>query len=432
MILNQAQTIAMLGVGGTGMKGLAHLLSKTKKIIGADSISLNLPADPNLANATIVTAEEMINWLPKCDLLIYSDAVGPDHSLRKIAQELKLTQLCFNEVVGQLTRLYKTIAITGTHGKSSTTAMLAHIFIANRLDPTVLVGAPVPGWGRLHARRGGSQYFIVEADEYRDHFLSFDPSIIIITAIDFDHPDYFSTIKDVEQSFDRFIKRLKPGGHLITTNQVKANFPDIAWPSNTVAVDNKTIPDISTPLPGQHMRLNATLAAFAAKEEGIAITKSIAALKSFSGLGRRTEYIGKIGQLKIISDYGHHPTEIQATLQGVRDDNQQQRILAIVEIHTLQRLNTFQKEFATALANANGVLFTPVFIPAGRENDNGQANAILNSLSASLNNAGTKSWVSFSLDHTFSLLTKVSASFDLAIIFSAGQADQFFRSKIGA
>jgi len=197
-----ARNVFMLGIGGSGMRGLAYLLSSQgKRISGTDDQFEHLKTSPDLSACALYSEEAATQALAEAQLLVYSDAVADDHPLRQQWEKQGKPSLTYHEAVGQLTAAYQTIAVAGTHGKSSTTVMLAHIMAAAGLDPTVLVGATVPAWGQRNARAGHDAYFLVEADEYRNHFLSFKPAHAIVTSIDFDHPDYFKAL-DKNEEFD--------------------------------------------------------------------------------------------------------------------------------------------------------------------------------------------------------------------------------------
>src|SRR3989344_9051790 len=194
------KTSIFLGVGGAGMKGLAYLLRESgETVIGYD----------NNADASEVSLEEAVAALSTVDRLVYTDAAVATHPLREAALKINVPQTPYQEALGEFSQQYTTIAITGTHGKSSTTAFLAHILIEAGFDPSVLVGASMPSLEGKNAQLGKGKYFIVEADEYRKHFLELSPSHIIITTIDFDHPDAFSSLHDVEKAYEEFLTKLQ-------------------------------------------------------------------------------------------------------------------------------------------------------------------------------------------------------------------------------
>lgn len=192
-----------------------------------------------------------------------------------------------------------------------------------------------------HARHGKGKYFVVEADEYRNHFYALNPSDIIITSIDYDHPDAFTGIEDVEKSYQHFSTLLKKDGSIFLPETEFKAHPNIQWAitPNTIPISSGT--DIKVSLPGKHMRQNASLAVALAEKIGIDRNSAITALATFPGLARRYELLGHINNVEIRSDYGHHPAEIQATLEGAREVAGNKPIIAILEAHMPKRLHAF-------------------------------------------------------------------------------------------
>jgi UDP-N-acetylmuramate--alanine ligase len=341
----------------------------------------------------------------------------------------QIPTMVYHQALGELTRAKQTLAVTGTHGKSSTTSMLAHIFVAAGFDPTALVGAPVPAWGGQNARVGKSPWFIVEADEYRDHFLALHAESAIITAIDFDHPDFFASLADVEESFSEFVSRLSTTGILIVPQAVVNQFPNIAWPAATRAVAAPTKP-IDLVLPGAHMQFNAWLAIQLARHYGIDEQTARAALKEYPGLGRRFEQVGSLHNMTVISDYGHHPAEIAATLRAARERYPDRQILVIFEAHTPERLIQFGQAFAQALSLAEGVVLAPPFIPAGRSDALSGVSEALAALAQKLVEAGRAVQVAPDLPTLGRIMEDLAPAYDVAIAFSAGSVDSWLRTFV--
>ncbi|OGY30783.1 MAG: hypothetical protein A3C02_00045 [Candidatus Andersenbacteria bacterium RIFCSPHIGHO2_02_FULL_45_11] len=416
------RTSLFLGIGGSGMRGLAYLLEqKGETIIGYDDNSHN----------TKCSLEEAASALTTSDRVIYSDAVPEDHALRMQARKHSVREASYQQALGEFSANYTTIAITGTHGKSSTTAFLAHIAIENDIDPTVLVGANMPTLPGEHARVGTSKYFIVEADEYRRHFLELTPAHILITSIDFDHPDAFSSIEDTEHAYTEFIARLQSSGTVITPQHVQEQHPGVAWPTDTMAIKEDAARDISVPLPGNHMQMNAALACEAAVLLGINRDAARTSLLTFPGLSRRFELLGTYEGIEVRSDYGHHPTEITATIAGSRIARPDAHIIAIFEAHMPLRLHTFFNEFADALSTADSVIIVPPFVPAGR----GNSDAMRDTLRLRDTLIARKKQVTYAaelpeLSSALQEHLKTSTKPVLAIGFSAGSLDEELRKTV--
>lgn len=349
-----------LGAGGAGMKGLAYLLEQCGETI------VRYDDSPGYDG---ITQQEAMTLLPTLDRIVYTDAAPSTHPIRVAATDAAVQQVAYQEALGIFAASYTTIAVTGTHGKSSTTAFLTHIAIEAGLDPTVLVGAAMPTLPGSHARVGKGEYFIVEADEYRNHFFHLRPAHIIITSIDFDHPDSFSSLEDTEDAYTHFISLLHKGGSVIVPREQHEKHPRIQWPSSAITVSEDAIGDIHVPLPGFHMQMNAALACKAATLMGIPEIDAKDALATFPGLARRFELLGTFEGIEIRSDYGHHPTEIAATIAGARAAYPSHTLITIFEAHMPLRLHTFLADFATALGTADAIIIAPPFIPEGRDSE---------------------------------------------------------------
>ena len=235
-----------------------------------------------------------------------------------------------------LAQLFNTgfgIAVCGTHGKSTTTAMLGVILERAGLNPTVMVGSRVNAWNS-NARVGKSDYFVIEADEYRDAFLHYNPKMIVVTNVEYDHPDYFPTPESYTLSFEKFTKRVS-GDNLIRTPEQLIPF--------------------ALKFPGEHNQKNANAAYRAALALGVDATIAREALESFSGLARRFEYIGEYKGTPLYDDYAHHPTEISALLQGAREQFPDKKISVLFQPHTFSRTQRLFDEFVLALSATDSV-----------------------------------------------------------------------------
>lgn len=401
----------MLGIGGMGMRGLAKLLHDHGKIVVGTDQQFDIIQDwQDMPAYEIAPESEGAGLLERADFLIHTDAAESGHPLIREAKKLGKPVLAYQEALGEFSRDFQTVAVTGTHGKSSTTAFLAHILIEAGKDPNVLIGAPMAAWGGTGARSGKSDLFIVEADEYREHFLTLAPAHAIIVSVGFDHPDYFKSLEDVQRAYKKF-----RGG--------------VVWATLTAEnISPEDLKDMPAPLPGEHMRKNAALAVKMAGILGVSREDAIAALKTFPGLGRRFEKLRKIGKMELFSDYGHHPAEIKATIIGSRSSPAyagRKRLLVVFEAHTLERLKTFFHDYASALELADGVLLVPVFIPVGREHESAEAVAKLRELEQALK---IPAWRLENWDDLAEKLTELSSEFDVALAFTAGVLDAKLRN----
>lgn len=424
MILQKAQHIFLIGIGGSGMSGLGYLLAANGKTVSGCDQDLNVTV---LSSLRLVSEDLAATAVTKSQVVIHSDAVPADHPLLALAKEHSIPICSYQQALGEFAAQYTVLAVTGAHGKSSTTAFLAHILTETGLDPTALIGAPVIAWERRGARAGKSEYMVVEADEYREHFLTLRPKILVITTIDFDHPDFFASLDDVKALYKKFMEQVAEDGHVIVLESEYIKYPASFWPDTTIRVDDAQAKQYVAPLPGEHMQTNVALAIEAATLVGISPEQSITALSSFAGLGRRFEKLGEVNGKLVISDYGHHPAEIAATLRGAKELFPGKSIVALFEAHMIERLETFFDEFVDALALAQSVVTCPVFYPAGRE---GSVNNLLPRLQAQLTARGVMCTILSDWNNLDSELTNQLQNHDVAIAFTAGVLDGKLRKIV--
>lgn len=421
------QTLLLAGIGGAGMRGLAALLqAKGCRIIGTDSNLKPLLTSKEMQAYELAEENEAARNVKEASLVIYSDALPDSHEVLLAAKDAGIPAINLFTAVGMISAGLKTVAVAGTHGKSSTTAMLAHILITAGLDPSVLVGAQVPGWTPSNARTGQGPVFITEADEYRDHFLQLRPAAAIITSIDWDHPDYFPSLARVGESFQKFVSLLPPDGVLVTTEDVRREWHKIIdWPKRTI-VAGQDMPEMKLALPGQHMQQNAWLAAAMAETLGIAGAQAVKALETFPGLKRRFELLGAIGRMRVYSDYGHHPAEIAATLKAAGQFLKGQRVLALLEPHTEDRFVNYFDEYAAALRLAAGAAIYPIY--RARQ----AAPAVRNSteLAAAMRAVGGISYDIRDAAELEKELKNFSQQYDAVIAFTAGELDGALRKIV--
>lgn len=414
------QTIAMLGASGSGMRGLATILeARGAHILRVDRESTEGVVDEIAA----------IHEISRMNLVIHTDALHYDHPLLVEARKMNVPIKIYHEALADITHHVRTIAVTGTHGKSSTTSMLAHIFISVGRDPLALVGASIPAWNNTNARIGRGDHFIVEADEYRNHFLSLDVESAIITSIDFDHPDFFASLDEVKNSFSQFLAHVSLRGAVVVPVALMKEFPDLKWPAQTIPVQPPKI-SIALILPGRHMQYNAWLAIQMAMFYGVSESDARQALAHFNGLSRRFELIGRKLTMDIISDYGHHPKEIIATLKATRERYPEGKILTIFEAHTKERLIQFLPAFCEALVLADGIILAPVFVPSGRDAVESDATSALEQLTEYLNKSGKSVYRAMHLSDIGPVLNELASEFRVCIAFSAGRVDKTLRSIV--
>ncbi|MBA3687416.1 MAG: UDP-N-acetylmuramate--L-alanine ligase, partial [Chloroflexi bacterium] len=286
------------------------------------------------------------------------------------------------------------LAVTGTHGKSTTTALLGHLLEVAGMDPTVEVGAFIPSWG-ASVRRGAGAPFLVEADEFGDNFLHYHPAGAIVTNVEMDHPDYFADREAVLASLERFVRGMgedpRLGGRLLLTTAADSGSQallerlggwqgrivpygpggniearDVAYVGGGATFSLFEHPFVS-PLAGEHNVLNATAALAMGRELGAPLAALAEGLRTFGGAGRRMELIADTAGVIVYDDYGHHPTEVRATLAAMRQKVGDRRLWAVFEPHMYSRTALFLDEFAHAFTDADEVVIVDIF--ASRDTD---------------------------------------------------------------
>ncbi|WP_195940825.1 UDP-N-acetylmuramate--L-alanine ligase [Romboutsia sp. 1001713B170131_170501_G6] len=389
--------IHFIGIGGISMSALAEIcLNKGYKVSGSDSNESYLLDKLRSQGANIFIGHEKEHLADDVDMVVYTAAVHDDNAELIAAREKNKLVVNRATFLGQIMREYKnSIAISGTHGKTSTTSMLSTIFQYADLDPTILVGGNLSSIGG-NVKIGNSDHFITEACEYVDSFLNFNPKISTVLNIEEDHLDYFSGLDEIKASFNKFGKLLPKDGYFIingddeNTNDilhdVKAtvikygtNLGNDALIKNIsfsekghgifeLELNGKNLGVFELSVPGLHNIYNATAAILVAYVSNIELELIRENIKSYSGVGRRFEVKGRYNDALIVDDYAHHPTELKATLSAAKK-MKKSKLWCIFQPHTYTRTKSLLNEFAEAFYSADKVIITDIY--AARENDPG-------------------------------------------------------------
>ena len=386
-------SVHFIGIGGISMSGLAEiLLEEGFKITGSDSKESPLTDALEKKGIRIFYGQRASNILPETQAVVYTAAIHPDNPEYAQAVSMGLPMLSRAELLGQIMENYScSIAVAGTHGKTTTTSMISHILMEADLDPTITVGGILPS---IHGniRVGGSEIFVAEACEYTNSFLNFYPRIGIILNMDADHLDFFKNIGAIRHSFHEFAKNIKKDGTLIINAETpeyqkaaegldcsvvtyalegEADYTakDIVWdkyghPAFTACFRGKKIGSFYLKVPGSHNISNALAAIAAARVLEVPVETIVKGLGSFSGTDRRFQYKGEIGGVTIIDDYAHHPTEIKATLSAAVN-YPHKTLWCVFQPHTYSRTQALLDDFAKALTQADHVVLADIY--AARE-----------------------------------------------------------------
>lgn len=387
-------SVHFIGIGGISMSGLAEiLLDRGFHISGSDSKKSDLTIILENKGINVFYGQSAANITQDIDLVVYTAAIHPENPEFIEALANKIPCITRAELLGQIMQNYETpIAISGTHGKTTTTSMVSEILLKAGVDPTLSIGGILKSI-ESNIRVGSSPYFVTEACEYTNSFLSFFPKISLILNVEADHMDFFKNIEEIRQSFHKFASLIPEDGILIINGEIShieeittglkcriitygfnenfdyyptgISYDEMARPTYTLHTKGKDIQSLVTlGVNGEHNIYNSMGAIALSDLIGIKRETVLNALFSFTGTERRFEIKGKLGDITIIDDYAHHPTEIKATLTtAVKYPHNS--IWCVFQPHTYTRTKAFFHEFADALSLADHVILTDIY--AARE-----------------------------------------------------------------
>jgi len=373
----------MVGIGGVGMSALAQLLvSRGVSITGSDRSES--PTTELLSRKGIVVSIGHDGCLipANTEMVIYSDAVWPDNPERMRAVEMKIPQISYFEGLARATVGMRTVAVAGTHGKTTTTGMLAKILIDAGVSPTVIVGSIVRDFdphlpkgeiGRTNLQsksvlgsnfvKGKSDICVVEACEYRDHLLELSPEVLVITNIELDHTDFFPSLSALQNTFRTAVEKVPRTGAIVT-NQNDPHIKPVLEHAQARIVDYTQMAVGSLLLPGEFNRENARAALAAAHivAPKLSLEAGVHSLSQFKGSWRRFEYKGEMKSgVQVYDDYAHHPTAVEKTIAAAREKFPGKKVVVAFHPHLFSRTRDFMDEFAQALSGANEILLAPIF-----------------------------------------------------------------------
>lgn len=366
--------IHFIGIGGIGLSSLAqYFFKKGFKVSGSDLTASETTRFLEKSGIQIfIGPHRRSNLLKTVSRVIYSTAIKKDNPELKEAYRRKILVQSYSEALGEITKKYFTIAISGTHGKSTTTALISLILKAAGLDPTVIIGTKLKEFKNNNFRMGKSRYLVIEADEYQAAFLNYYPSIIVLTNIDADHLDFYKNLEEIIRTFSRYLLNLSPRGFLVLNkddkNLNRLPLKKISQKIYYYSLCQKEALKIKQILkiPGQHNVSNALAALTVSRLLRIPFKIIYQVLGQYRGSWRRFEIIFK-KPFVLISDYAHHPTEIKATLSAAREKFKNKKIWLVFQPHQYERTKKLFKEFVDAFGLCDYLILTEIFGVPGRE-----------------------------------------------------------------
>ena len=438
--------VHLIGIGGMALSGIARiLLERGYEVSGSDVSPSSYTDRLAESGATITIGHDPAN-VESADAVIFSAAIKSDNPELRRAAEAEILIRRRAEIVGRLMDEKSGIAVAGTHGKTTTTAMIALILDRSGLSPGYLIGAESRDLAG-NARWGEGDHFVVEADEYDSAFLEYRPDIALITHIEPDHLDYFGSIKNMVDKFCAFVGKVREGGSLIIRNEgplVKYAAAAAAIPVVWIGDGGHWVIDSYRPLgwgseftviepsgarlhgelavPGLHNAYNALAAIAAAAELGVEAEASAQILSGFSGVDRRFQLLVEARGISVVEEYSHHPTEVRVSIEAARNIRPG-RLWVIFQPHLRSRTEDFFQDFAKSFDRADRVTITEIFSPSGREGDSSVSGRDLASAIG-----GETTTFQPTLDDCLREVQESTRDGDLIVVMGAGDINVLSRS----
>jgi UDP-N-acetylmuramate--alanine ligase len=458
-VVRPGERIHVIGIAGSGAAGTALLLQHAGALVDGCDIDDSSPYTPPLDAVGISHVKghdpDHLDGVERVAITPAIRAV-PEHAEHAAALALGIAVATWQELLGELMGEPGGVGIgvTGTHGKSTTTALLGHLLATAGLDPTVEVGAMIPAWG-ASVRVGDGAPFVVEADEFADNFLAYHPAGAIVTNVEMDHPDYFADAGAVMDSFERFVRGMRPdsalGGRLLLIGAGDPGAPALHsrlgdWTGRVVgfgpggdleATEVERSPAATAfslfgrrwemRLAGVHNVLNATGALAMARELGATDEALVEGLRTFAGAGRRMELIADTAAVTIYDDYGHHPTEVRAAIDAIRQRvGERRRLWAVFEPHMYSRTALLLDAFSTSFTDADEVVIADIF--ASRDTPEAMASTSAEALADAIERAsGTPAIATGDVDATTAYVADHVGDGDAVLVMGAGKSYRIAR-----
>ncbi len=465
MNVRDIKTAHLVGIGGINMSAVAKLLVHVGVRVSGSDAAANEQTDL-LAKmgVTIAIGQSAENVPSACDVLIYSSAVPASNAEREEARRRAIREVTNFEFLGEWFAQQNVVLVCGTHGKSTTTAMLGVATVKGNLDPTIIVGSKVPTLEHGNLRIGDSDLVIIEGDEYAKHFLAFRPSAVILNNIELDHTDVFSSLADMIATFRELMSRVKDGG-LVVANvgndhvatlvreiEIEQRLRVVRFNGNIESdwkvshvMENGTNAvtlhkggltyELVLRLPGAFNAINAAGAALMARELGVPLFDIADALASFTGIWRRFEFLQEKNGVRIYSDYGHHPTAVAATLEAAHELYPTHRIVLCFQPHHRNRTKHLFLDFVPSFDLADVLVLCEIYDVKGRDSaDDSDISSqdLVDTIIPHDADRGVTRQVEFAPNPHAAIeqTMKIARSGDVVIIMGAGDIDGIARSSI--
>ena len=382
--------VHIVGIGGKGMSAIGAALLDLGKTVSGSDLKRSPQSDRLQRRGACITLGHNAASIAGADIVIHSSAIPPENPELAAARTTGTPVGTRAEAIAALFNTRRGIAVAGTHGKTTTSALTATILHGAGLAPSFLIGADIPSLGGVNGRIGAGAWMVLEADEFDDAFLAYQPQVAVLTHLEPDHLDHFGNVDRLVATFEQFVDQLPANTTLVARRDVhllrrvaERRPNDLIWFGQggdwqieryTTGISGPTLdissPDeqmvVTLPIPGRHNAMNALAALAAATLAGVDATEAARALETYRGAERRLQLRTDTHGVSLFEDYAHHPTAIRASLQAVRE-LQPQRVLAIYQPLLQSRTRDLFDDFLDAFSDADQVLLADIYSPPGRE-----------------------------------------------------------------
>lgn len=430
------QIVYMIGIGGSGMSALAQVLvAHGKKVIGSDK-SASETTDKLVKEGIIVKIGHDVTNLPdEIELCVISPAIPKKNLELQEIRSRDIPVITYPEAIGLLSEGKYTIAIAGTHGKTTTTAMLGTTLLAASYDPTIIVGTPLRELNNNNVFIGKSKYLVVEACEYKKSFLALHPDILVILNIDMDHYDYYKTEEEYRDAFIELVKKVPQDGYIVAKNNDETidevvkhahctvlrfgpRIGEYTLHGDIINHKFKQLGTLELQIPGEHNRMNA-LAAFAVCHMlHVPMEITMPNLYRYKGAKRRLELKGHIGSTKVYDDYAHHPKEIEATVAAIKEQYPQDRLCCVFQPHQYNRTKHLLKDFGKSFTGCDQAVISEIY--EVRDSKDDVASVSTEDLVSEIKKNGVTAHYGKGIEETAVFIKEHAADFDTILVMGAG------------
>jgi UDP-N-acetylmuramate--alanine ligase len=448
--------VHFIGIGGSGMSGLARMLMDNGAIVSGSEPRPNAITFELARRGARISRDQLGELLSRqVDLVVRSAAIRDDNPEYQAAKAFGIRTIKYAQLLGEVMAERFGIAVAGTHGKSTTTAMIAHALLSCGGDPSFVVGGTVPQLGG-GSRSGGGDFFVAEACEYDRSFHNLRPQLAIITNIEEDHLDCYKNIDEIVESFRQFARLVPDHGLIIAGGKdprvIKAlaglTVPielcaledGFSWSTRCTGVEQgcyrgqvlhkgQLVATLQLSVAGEHNLMNATMAVAACNACGIDPQKAADAIGTFVGVDRRMTQVGKFNGAIVVDDYGHHPTEIRATLKAIREKYQPRRLICVFQPHQHSRTRFLLEDFAASFAQADETIVPDIYFVRDSESEKQRVSA--EDLVARINRNGQRARHLPQFTQILDYLREEAEEGDVIVTMGAGNVWEIGRDLIG-